>query len=419
MQENKEKRIRLFFVFSSILFALIILSNLYVFINYPSNYILIILLAILGLVSLYGVIHSYMMLDAMKKERREEQYESIFKSEKASYLMLKNYFEKIDEKIDVLQESSKVPTDEIINAQKALIKVVINRSKENAEALLNANEQVMEKLYELEERLDGVSKEILDEQREIGTNNISQMLLKQQDLVMSLKDMELRLNGAILSSQKVVAQTPVMAAPVMTPSSVQITESVTDSAPVVEEVPVMEEEIPEVEEIPVMEEEIPEVEETPVMEEGIPVAEETSVVEEEIPVVEETPVMEEEIPMVEETPVMEEEIPVVEETLVMEEEIPVVEEIPMVEEEISVVEETPVVDEAEVPPMPDLSDPNKSLSADEIAALFANMAGEDANPMEPEPEPEPVEEAKPEMPDLSDPNKVMSPDEIAALIANL
>lgn len=367
MQENKEKRIRLFFVFSSILFALIILSNLYVFINYPSNYILIILLAILGLVSLYGVIHSYMMLDAMKKERREEQYESIFKSEKASYLMLKNYFEKIDEKIDVLQESSKVPTDEIINAQKALTKVVINRSKENAEALLNANEQVMEKLYELEERLDGVSKEILDEQREIGTNNISQMLLKQQDLVMSLKDMELRLNGAILSSQKVVAQTPVMAAPVMTPSSVQITESVTDSAPVVEEVPVMEEEIP----------------------------------------------------MVEETPVMEEEIPVVEETLVMEEEIPVVEEIPMVEEEISVVEETPVVDEAEVPPMPDLSDPNKSLSADEIAALFANMAGEDANPVEPEPEPEPVEEAKPEMPDLSDPNKVMSPDEIAALIANL
>ena len=68
-------------------------------------------------------------------------------------------------------------------------------------------------------------------------------VIKQQDLVMSLKDMELRLNGAILSSQKVVAQTPVMAAPVMTPSSVQITESVTDSAPVVEEVPVMEEEI--------------------------------------------------------------------------------------------------------------------------------------------------------------------------------
>ena len=34
------------------------------------------------------------------------------------------------------------------------------------------------------------------------------------------------------------------------------------------------------------------------------------------------------------------------------------------------------------------------------------------------PEEEPVEEA-PAMPDLSDPNKTMSPDEIAALFANL
>ncbi len=30
-----------------------------------------------------------------------------------------------------------------------------------------------------------------------------------------------------------------------------------------------------------------------------------------------------------------------------------------------------------------------------------------------------VEEEKPPMPDLSDPNKVMTPDEIAALLANL
>ena len=30
--------------------------------------------------------------------------------------------------------------------------------------------------------------------------------------------------------------------------------------------------------------------------------------------------------------------------------------------------------EEEKPPMPDLSDPNKKMSPDEIAALFANMA---------------------------------------------
>ena len=147
------------------------------------SYILIILLAILGLVSLYGVIHSYMMLDAMKKERREEQYESIFKSEKASYLMLKNYFEKIDEKIDALQESSKVPTDEIINAQKALIKVVINRSKENADAIISSNDQVLERLDEVEETQNTKFSSLSKEQRLELNDFGSQADLKIQDLI--------------------------------------------------------------------------------------------------------------------------------------------------------------------------------------------------------------------------------------------
>jgi len=72
--------------------------------------------------------------------------------------------------------------------------------------------------------------------------------------------------------------------------------------------------------------------------------------------------------------------------------------------------------------MPDLSDPNKQMSPDDIAALFANMAGGDTpaeEVAEGEEEIAAVEEEKPAMPDLSDPNKVMSPDEIAALIANL
>ena len=90
-------------------------------------------------------------------------------------------------------------------------------------------------------------------------------------------------------------------------------------------------------------------------------------------------------------------------------------------------ESIPVAEEK--PPMPDLSDPNKMMSPDDIAALFANMGGDSAPAaepvvepepiVEPEPMPEPVVEEKPPMPDLSDPNKSLSPDEIAALFANL
>ncbi len=118
---------------------------------------------------------------------------------------------------------------------------------------------------------------------------------------------------------------------------------------------------------------------------------------------------------------------------------PVVEEPPVEQEPVEPEPAAePIIEEAapETPAGPDLSDPNKPMSPDEIAALIANMGVDDGLDEEPEvsaepevvaepevAEPEPVvEEAteeKPQMPDLSDPNKVMSPDEIAALIANM
>ena len=92
-------------------------------------------------------------------------------------------------------------------------------------------------------------------------------------------------------------------------------------------------------------------------------------------------------------------------------------------------EEAAPAEEAEPEPIPepepapapeiDLSDPNKMMSPDDIAALLASMGGEEAAPAEEaEPEPIPEPEPAPEI-DLSDPNKMMSPDDIAALLASM
>ena len=63
----------------------------------------------------------------------------------------------------------------------------------------------------------------------------------------------------------------------------------------------------------------------------------------------------------------------------------------------------------------DLSDPNKPLSADDIAALFAqaNAATEEEEPVEEKPEDALASSGV----DLSDPNKTLSADDIAALFA--
>ncbi len=73
-------------------------------------------------------------------------------------------------------------------------------------------------------------------------------------------------------------------------------------------------------------------------------------------------------------------------------------------------------------PEPDF-DPNKQLSPDEIAALFAsvgNLAG--GSEVEPEPVVEPEPESAPVAPAMpvdEDPNRQLSPDEIAALFASM
>ena len=74
------------------------------------------------------MINAYMTLDEIKEAKRNEHLENLYKSDKASYMMLKKSFAEIEEKLITLQEISKLPGEEIINAQKAtaIAETVIN-----------------------------------------------------------------------------------------------------------------------------------------------------------------------------------------------------------------------------------------------------------------------------------------------------
>ncbi len=140
------------------------------------------------------VISGFFSLNALKEDRREEQYDSIFKSEKASYLMLRKYFDEIEGKIEILQKESKIPTEDIINAQKGIAKVVINRNKENADAIMNSNEQLMETFEHLENKLKESNDFIIESQKNVIYDNLKDIMEKQQVLSDSIKDMEIRLS---------------------------------------------------------------------------------------------------------------------------------------------------------------------------------------------------------------------------------
>ena len=410
MQDKKQKKTMLQLMFMILIFMVVLLTDFYAIINYPEEYILIAVITVILLIDLWGVVNGLFTLRTLKEERREEQYDSIFKSEKASYLMLKKYFEEIEEKIAILQEASKVPTEAIIGAQKGIAKVVINRNRENADAIMGSNEQLLDAVERFEARLKESDEFIIENQKNVLYENLKEIMDRQQTLSDSIKDMETRLS-------QVIAANPVQfTANVEMPKTITAMPSVSEAAsqPVTAQsshikhevvddfiVPAVDEPVDMVAAVEPAAEPIAEPVIEPVAEPGAepvieptiaPVAEQVNTAAEPVtePIMEQKPV---------ETPTSKPE---------------------SASEPEPVVEPAPAAEEAAADTTN--SDPNRQLSADEIAALFAGANAGVAEP-ESESEPEPVVEPAPATEEAvadtanSDPNRQLSADEIAALFA--
>lgn len=459
--KNKDSKARMQMIFGILLFAFIFMAELYAMVNFPKMFIVLAVLAVADLICLYVAINGIISVYETKYTRREEQYESIFKSEKASYLMLKKYFEEISVKLAYIEEASKIPTEEIVNAQKGIAKVIIKRSHENTEALMNSYEQLMDQFTTFQQGIDGLGtvagaykEEILsaykdekspapkDEEVHDHAQD-KEMVAKLQEIILAIKDMELRLNQTIMNNQKVVVSQPQVSVPVAAPVVPQpAPQNHMEETPVEPEIsPEPEESMePEPEILPDLEESMePEPEISPEPEESMEPEPEISPEPEES--MEPDPEILPDIPE-EESFEPEEEPPVMaadeiippdpEESIEEAEEL--VEPDPIPEDAIVEEANDENLPEEELSPMPDLSDPNRAMSPDEIAALFANMGNDDnadkagepvEETVEPEDIPEPIEEPEavkeaplqPEEP--ADPNKALSPDEIAALFASM
>lgn len=459
--KNKDSKARMQMIFGILLFAFIFMAELYAIVNFPKMFIVLVVLAAADLICLYVAIRGVISVYETKYARREEQYESIFKSEKASYLMLKKYFEEISVKLAYMEEASKIPTEEIVNAQKGIAKVIIKRSHENTDALMNSYEQLLDRFDTFQKGMDGFGTvagaykdeilsackdEISSVQKDGKEQEHSQdkeIAAKLQEIIIAMKDMELRLNQTIMNSQKVVVSQPQVSVPVATPVEPQpALQNHVEETPVEPEIsPEPEESMePEPEISPDLEESMePEPEISPEPEESMEPEPEISPEPEES--MEPDPEILPDIPE-EESFEPEEEPPVMaadeiippdpEESIEEAEEL--VEPDPIPEDAIVEEANDENLPEEELPPMPDLSDPNRAMSPDEIAALFANMGNDDnadkagepvEETVEPEDIPEPIEEPEavkeaplqPEEP--ADPNKALSPDEIAALFASM
>ena len=356
MEKKKEKNYRLSLVISILIAACLFVADLYIMINMPQNVLALVAVNVLFLAAIYYVIDAVTRQISAAAERKEEQYDSIFKSEKASYLLLRKTFDDLYELIEKGNQSRKANVEDIIHAQKAVAKVSIGRSKENADALMNSNDRIMEKISMLEAVLSDNVPQPSSETNKNDSAYAQNILDNQNKILQQLEVLQNTLN-TIGADAKIAAESA---------------------------------------------------KQNFFTEERI-LAEENKIEKEEPSLMEETPI-EEEPSVMEETPI-EEEPSVMEETPV-EEEPSVMEETP-IDEVPSDMEETSIGKE-------EVSSPEEDLSKYDDIMVDTLTDSDDNVPVEKIPlEDETVVDDEPAMPDLSDPNKVMTPDEIAALIANL
>lgn len=320
MDKNSEKNVRFRINISLLVAVVLLVADLYAMINMPQKFIILAIITALFLVAIYFLVDSISIYLMAEKNRKEEQYDSIFKSEKASYLLLRKTFNDLYELIEKGNQSRKTNVEDIIHAQKAVAKVSIGRSKENADALMNSNDRIMEKISMLEAVLSDNVSQPAPETNKNDSAYAQNILDNQNKILQQLEVLQNTLN-TIGADAKTAAES----------------------------------------------------------------AKQNFFTEERI-LAEENKIEKEEPSLMEETPI---------------------EEVPSDMEE-------PSIDKEEV------SSPEEDLSKYDDIMVDTLTDSDDNVPVEKIPlEDETVVDDKPAMPDLSDPNKVMTPDEIAALIANL
>ena len=203
LQENSKM-----LIISILGIAILFVADLYVMINNPGNFVVFSIITILMLVWIFIFTRQMVKFQQQKRKKETEQLEELFRGQKANYLQQKKVSEQIAEVKTLLQHAS---VEDIVTAQKALAKVTIGRSRENAEALMNSNDEVRQKMNQLLEDVSAVSEKMSEQQRAMIDEHIKGMLEREEQILGKLQEMDASVKNEIseaVEKLQTVAVTP-------------------------------------------------------------------------------------------------------------------------------------------------------------------------------------------------------------------
>lgn len=168
--------------FASVLVtAFFLLADLFVMAVKPKAIALLIVFSVL---SLAGMAVTLFLREKQKERDRkemDERFEHIFKTEKAMFLLIK----KTEDQFSSLDRKLEDSIEEVIKTQKAAAKVMVSRSRENADAIMNSNDKVMERFLDYEEKLDQ-NNELIGTQKTSMEENLGKIVDKQTEIADSV-----------------------------------------------------------------------------------------------------------------------------------------------------------------------------------------------------------------------------------------
>ncbi len=178
LKEGSPNKAKLKMTFAVLCLAALFIVELYLMMNDSKNYLL------LGIAGLAILCFVYMVTDLCFKIRgekdilAEKRYENIYKAEKVSYIHMKQSVMDLEKLLEQIKSNSEIPTDELIEAQKAIGKVTIQRNKDNAAAVMDSNEQLRKTVASLEESLNRMTERLETPQQSLEPSVSGQEFLE-------------------------------------------------------------------------------------------------------------------------------------------------------------------------------------------------------------------------------------------------
>ena len=188
--------------FFSVISIFVFLVDIYLIVNMKENYPILGVAAVATLVSITLTISAWMKWKELDSQRAEEQYVDIMKAEKSTHLVSQKKFQDLDEKLNFigqkimpLEKSSSVNQKKIadmletlMDGQKKVAKVTISRSKENANALMNSNDQLLKQMEEFQQTMLEIKTEVIDKQNEIYDKKLQKMGDNQKEIIEKIQE---------------------------------------------------------------------------------------------------------------------------------------------------------------------------------------------------------------------------------------